>query len=333
MRRALLLAACGAASVALACSNAGESRILSVGATGVVRGTVYFDRDGDRQIGAPDTSLGGIRVRLLAKNSNDTIASAVSAATGLYLIADVPVGTYLVRVDTTPLIDTAIVAKIDSAEITVLPADSASINVGISYPHVTIAAARLLAPGRKVFVEGIVLNRPSGFSDTTMHVQDVTAAIRTTRVRSTLAVASDSVRLRGTTSRRDGLPTLDDITTFILLPSFLPPATTVTTAQAVSAVGGTRDARQLQVLLATVTDTLTVPGIGGVDIRLTVNDGSGALEVLLDHVADPAAFHPPPPPTLFIPGNKFDIVGIAVPTGTPGLWRLKPTSSTALIKR
>jgi hypothetical protein len=158
-----------------------------------------------------------------------------------------------------------------------------------------------------------------------MHVQDTSVAIRTTRVRATAAQQGDSVRVRGTTGARAGQRTLDDITTFVLRPSFLPPATTVTSLQAASASSGLLDAQQLQVLLATVTDTATV----GNDFRLTVNDGSGALEVLLHGTAVP-----PVPPGLYVPGNRFDIVGLAIPkTSTPGVWQLVPRSPADLVKR
>jgi hypothetical protein len=208
--------------------------------------------------------------------------------------------------------------------------------IGVGFPHVSIRAARTTVPiGRKVWVEGIVLNAPSNFRDTTMHVQDTSAAIRATRVASTGAVASDTVRVRGTISTRAGQRTIDLVTTFVVGPAFLPTAPTVTTAQAASAVSGTRDAQQLVVLLATVSDTNNPSQGPNGEFRMTVNDGSGALEVLLDPTADPAFRYPPQGslPGLFIPGNKFDITGLIVPTGTPGVWRLKPRSAAELVKR
>jgi hypothetical protein len=315
--------------LALGCGNAGESRLLTVSASGVVKGLVYFDLDGNGALSFGDDSVKGMRVSLLTKSLGDTVATAVSAVSGQFRMTGVPVGTYRVSVDAGILSDTAVIAKVDSAEITVVPGDSTAFLVGAGYPHVSVSAARTTALlGRRVFVEGIVLNTPGTFRDTTMHVQDTSGAIRTTRVHLTSAQAADSVRVRGTTSRRAGQRTLDDITVFGLRSSFLPSATTATTAQAASANNGARDAQQLQVLGATVTDTASVAG----DFQLMVSDGSGALEVLLDGTADPA-FRPPFLPGVYIPGNKFDIVGLAVPTGAPGVWRLKPRSSVELIKR
>jgi len=48
------------------------------------------------------------------------------------------------------------------------------------------------------------VNAPGTFGDTTMHLQDTSAAIRTTRVRATTAQPGDSVRIRGTTGTRAG---------------------------------------------------------------------------------------------------------------------------------
>ena len=323
------LAVTAALLAAAACSNAGETKLLSVSATGVVKGLVYFDLDGNSAPTTGDDSVKGMRVSLLTKSSGDTVATAVSLTSGQFRMANVPVGTYRVVVDTTLLADTAVIAKIDSTEVTVVPGDSNQFFVGAGYPHVSVRAARTTVTlGHKVFLEGIVLNAPGNFRDTTMHIQDTSAAIRTTRVLATQAQPSDSVRVRGKVSTRSGQRTLDNITTFVLRASFLPPVATVTSAKAVTAAGGTRDAQQLQVLLATITDTLSTGG----DFLLTVNDGTGALEVLLDGTADPQ-FRPPLLPGLFVPGNKFDIIGLAVPSSTAGIWRLKPRNAAELIKR
>lgn len=330
MRRSVFAAAL-LASAALGCSNAGENRLLTVSASGIVKGLVFFDKDGDLALSAADDSVHNIRVRLLTLSGSDTVASVLTPLSGQYRISGVPVGTYKVVLDQSTLSDTAVIARQDSTQVTVLPDDSAIVVIGIGYPHVSVKAARALAPGKKVFLEGIVLNGPNVFSDTTMHLQDTSAAIRMTRLVATPAAAADSVRVRGTVSTRDGQPTLDVVTTFIVNPSFLPSATTVTTGQASTAVNGTRDAQQLQILLAVVTDTST--DVNG--FHLTVNDSlsaSGALDVLLDPVAFAGAPIPPAFNSPYVPGSKFRIVGLAVPTGTPGIWRVKPRSQSELVK-
>jgi hypothetical protein len=187
----------------------------------------------------------------------------------------------------------------------------------IPLPVISVAAARALPAGRNVVVVGVALNGSTTFSDTTVHLADNSGAIRLTRLRTTVA-AGDSVRVRATTATRDGQPTLDDVTTVALGRGLYPTAPTLTTAAAATASGGTRDAALVVVRGATVSDTATVRG----DFKLTVSDGSGALEVLLDQAAD-AAFRSPLLPGVFVPGNRFDIVGVLQPSGT-GTWRLKP---------
>lgn len=333
--RARRLLAAAATLLVLGCSNAGETRLLTVDAFGTVRGFVYFDLNGNRIIDAADDSVQNITVRLLTQGTRDTVASANSDVHGFYRMANVPVGRYLLVADTTPLLDTAVVVQQDSTITTVVPFDSVQLNIGISWPHVTIAQARALAPGRRVFITGIALNSLNNFRDTTVHVQDVTAGIRMTRVLATPVVASDSIRARGTTARRQvsptvSQPTLDNVTVFIITPRFLPPADTLSTFEAASAASGARDAQQVLVLNATISDTMPVGG----DFRLTVNDGSGALEVLLDTSA-PGNFNPPGacPGPCWIPGNTFNIVGIMVPTATAGIWRLKPRNPTELVRQ
>jgi hypothetical protein len=327
MRRAIIAALMTAG--ALACSNSGENRFLSVSTTGVVKGLVFFDKDGDLALGAADDSVHGIKVQLVTLNGSDTVATATTPLSGQYRIANVPVGTYKVVLDKTTLIDTAVIALQDSAQVTVLPNDSAVVVIGIGYPHVSIRVARTTVPlGHRVFITGIILNSPSTFSDTTMHVQDTSAAIRMTRVVATPAAAADSVRVRGTVSTRDGQRTLDVVTTFVVAPSFLPSATTVTTGVAKIAANGSLDAQQVQILLATVTDTSRDTE----GFHLTVNDSSGALDVLLDPLQFPPSVLPPVASSPYIPGSKFRIVGLVVPTAAAGIWRVKPRSQAELIK-
>lgn len=337
MRRAWISAVM-AALLGLGCSNAGESRLLSVSGQGVFRGAIYFDLDGNRVLSAADDSVKNMKVRLVSLSGQDTVATATSLVTGVFRVSGVPVGTYRVLLDTTPLVDTAKIAQQDSLQVTILPGDSATVILGVGYPHVSIRAARTTVPaGRRVFVEGIVLNAPFNFRDTTMHVQDTSGAIRAARIVASPVVAADSVRLRATTGTRNpgSERILDVVTVFVVKPAFLPTASTITTGQAAAAKlpagpNGALHAQQIQVLNAPVTG---VDSTSGPDYIMTVNDGSGSLDVVLDPQADPAFKFPSRPVGLYNVPNKFDIVGLLVPSGTPGVWRLKPRSSAELVKR
>jgi hypothetical protein len=193
----------------------------------------------------------------------------------------------------------------------------------IPLPVISIAAARALPVGRTVSVVGVALNSSTTFADTTVFLADTSGAIQMTRLR-TAVTAGDSVRVLGTTSTRNGRPSLDGGTTTALGTGFYPAAATLTTASAATAAGGTRDAQLVVVRSATVSDTSRT----STSFLVTVSDGSGPLVVQLDRTADPA-FQQANLPGGYVPGNKFDILGVLAPTGT-GTWRLRPRSATDL---
>jgi hypothetical protein len=314
-----------AAALLAGCSNAGQDKILAVAAKGVVQGFVYFDANGSKTYNpsAGDSVLARIGIRLIAEGTSDTVARATTATTGVYRLPSTPVGNYVIVVDTTGFGDSLRIEKIDSAKFTVTPAETVTVNVAVSYPQVSIAAARALPPGRSVFVTGVAFNSLGTFSDTVVFLGDTSRAIRLTRLRTAVA-AGDSVRVKGVTGSRAGQPTLDAGTTIPLGKGLFPPVPTLTTAAAATAAGGTHDAQLVSVKGATIGSTLQT----STNFVLTVDDSSGPLDVELDPASD-AAFKPANLPGNYTVGNKFDMLGVLAPTGT-GTWRLRPRSATDL---
>jgi hypothetical protein len=197
----------------------------------------------------------------------------------------------------------------------------------VPLPVISVAAARALPAGQIIVVVGVALNGSATFGDTTVHLADASGAIRLTRLRGTVA-AGDSVRVRATTQRRNGQPTLDAGTVTALGQGLFPTAAVLTTLAAAGAVGGTRDAQMVVVLNFTISSTATVLG----DFQLTGSDGSGNLVVQLDRTAD-SAFQAAKLPGVYVPGNIFDIVGVLDPTGSTGTpWILKPRAAADLRK-
>lgn len=301
-----------------ACGNAGADRVLSIQATGLVKGSVHFDGNGSRVLDPGDVSLRGVKVRLVARGTRDTVAQASTDTAGRYRLTSVQVGPYVLLVDSTT-IDSGQVVRIDTGDVTVRPDDSVAVTVLVSFPRINVAQARALAVGKKVFVDGVALNGLATFGDSTVHLADTSGAIRATRVRAAFISAGDSVRFLGTRSTRDGQPTLDDVRSFALGIPGLPPARRVSTAVAAAADAGLLDAAQVKVVDARITDTATVAG----DYRLTVNDGSGSVAVLLDQ--DAGLTRSP-----YVPDVVIDAAGVLVPAG-PGVWRLKPRSNPDLV--
>ncbi len=297
-----------------ACNSAGQDQVLAIEATGVARGLVYFDADGDREPAPPDTALAGVAVELVFPGGRGIAARVVSDSTGRFRAAGLPVGSYTARIDTATVPDSMAVVRIVDSTVVVPPGDSVAVLVALGFPRVTVRQARLAPLGAVVFVDGLALNAFATFGDSTVHVADTSGALRAVRVGPVPIFPGDSVRLRGTRGVRDGQPVLADVTAFLLSIRQAPPPASVTTALARTADGGRLDAALVAVTNATITDTATV----GSDFRLTVSDGSGPLEVVLD---DDANFTLTP----FRPTVVIDATGLLVPVG-PGVWRLKPRS-------
>lgn len=318
---AVLLAAAG-------CARDGADDVLGITATGGVRGSVRFDADGSGTATAADVAMAGVRLRLLTPIARDTVLRGATAADGSFRFAGVPVGTYVLVVDSASLGDTVAARVPAGVSVTVLPQDTATVDELLSFPTVTALAARALPVGTRVFVQGVALHARTTFSDTLLHVADTTAALRATRVRATPVVAGDGVRLRGRVAQRDGQPVLDDVSVFVLGDAGLPPtAPILTTDAAATAAAGTRDAALVRLLGVSVVDTATVLG----NLQVTVNDGSGALVLVLDRAAD-AAFRPPFTPGAWTAGRLYDVIGVLVPR-SPGVWAVRPRSAFDLVAR
>ncbi len=316
MRR-FVAAIAGVAVAVIGCENSGSDRVLGIEATGDVVGFVYFDNNANREADAGDGTVGGVEIALLARGSRDAIASASSDDLGVFSFAGVPVDVYRVVVDTTTVGDSAIVARIDAMEITVAPDDTVEIEVAISFPVLSVVEALALPLGEKTFVVGLALNSRATFGDSTLHVADTSGTLRAVRVGPAAVFPGDSVRLRGTVAARDGrvVLDLDGRPPAVLSIGELPRPDTLTTGVAVTANGGLLDAAFVRVNSARITDTVTV----GDDFVVTIDDGTGALEVGLDG----DIIFPPEP--FLVPGGHLRVSGLLIHFGG-GTWRLKPRS-------
>lgn len=304
------------------CVNVGEDRVLSINATGMIEGVVYFDQNGSGQPDGSDVGLANIGLRVIVMGTRDTVARPVTASDGSFATAPLPVGRYRVSLAPGALGDSVSVTQFEDSVAVLGPDGTAVVTVGVGFPSLTVADAKMQLPGKKLFVEGVALTALDVFGDTTTHVADGTGSVRAVRVRRTVQLAGDSVRLQGTVASRDGRPVLDDVTVIVLnINRPIPPAELVTTGVAASADGGRLDAALAVVRNVAIADTTT----GAAGFALALNDGSGALTVLLDKdiVFDRTGLDP---------GASIDATGVLVPDGG-GAWRLKPRGSGDLVKR
>jgi hypothetical protein len=305
-----------------ACSNAGEDSVVAITATGRIAGAVYFDVNGSGQPDGPDQPLPGVALRVVLLGTRDTLAQPVTQSDGSFTTPQLPVGRYSVVVPATTLGDSTEVVQLEDSVLTVGPDGEAVVTLGIGFPSMTIAEARALPAGRKIFVAGIALTSLGVFGDTTTHVADGSGAMRAVRVRPAVQLSGDSVRLSGRVASRDGQPVLDDVTVIVLnINRPIPPPAQVSTGVAASADGGRLDAALGLVRNAAIADTAT----GAAGFALTLDDGSGALTVLLDNdiVFDLTGLDP---------GVSIDATGVLVPDGA-GTWRLKPRGNADVLIR
>jgi hypothetical protein len=95
----------------------------------------------------------------------------------------------------------------------------------------------------------------------------------------------------------------------------------LTTVKAASADGGKFDAALVRVFSAVVSDTAR---LATGDYRFRLDDGSGAVEVILDRDSG-FQFSP------FIPGVRVDVAGVLVPIASSASWRLKPRAQSDIV--
>lgn len=305
-----------------ACDNAGSDLGLPPLPQGAIGVGFYFDRDGSGTQTAGDTVFAGARVSLLVAAGTDTIRSAVSGANGLAVFDSLPVGTYRVVVDRGLLGDSIGVVAGDTGTIVVTAAPGGNVGgriIRLGYREVTVAEARQLSAGIRVYVRGIVLAPLQAYSDSSTFLGWGGASIRLPGSRHrpgrTGNNPGDSVIVLGTTAQRDGQPVLASglIGTLGVTPAPVPVAIAI--ADVRTASGGTLDAALISVVGAVILDTTA----SGPDLLVRIGlqaDTSVTAHVLIDAKQNA-------PRTIFRPGLAITVRGVLVPRGD-GTWVIKP---------
>ncbi len=188
----------------------------------------------------------------------------------------------------------------------VLGSDPREIVVG------TVAEIRALEVGARAQLDAVAITAWNAFGDSSIHVRDATGAIRATRVAAVSAVAGDSVQVLGTVAVSEGQPTIDVgvVTTFVAVGA--PTPLGVTTGSAATGTGGANDAALVSVIGAAVTAT----GTSGLDVSVTIDDGSGPVDVIADAALGLDV-------SGLAPGVSVDVQGVLIPTNA-GAWQIKP---------
>lgn len=274
--RALVLASL-AATAGLACEDSTTVDLLEIEAAGAILGTAYLDVNGNDSRDVGDTPLRGLSVVLTVAGGGRVVEQVVTDTAGFFMLLDVPVGTY--RVDIAPgALGDSLEAAGGGTEVKLARGDTTRVDFGASYPTLSLSEVRDAQAGRKVFTSGIALNPRLNFGDGLVHLQADSAYLRAINVARADLSAGDSVRFLGRIRVDQGQRVLDDVTPFVLIrAATIPQPREVTTAEAVTARGGSMDAALVRIRNAAISDTATVDG----NFRFRADDGSGKVDVVV----------------------------------------------------
>jgi hypothetical protein len=303
--------------VALTGCDMGGGQPLAIATEGAAVGTVFIDRNGnDAPDPAVDLPFVGAKVLLLA--GRDTVATAVTDSSGNAVMPEIPVGSYELRVDPAALGDSMTVTR--SVPTLVVRASAVTVtSIALAPPLVPADTLAGLAEGKRVSVRGQALNRLGIFADSSVHLVDATGTLRVVGLPGPAVNSGDSLLVLVRVAIRDGHRVLSPTSVVVRGTGPLPEPTPVEgTAVAHGADGGRLDAAL--VTLAKEAEIIDAASLPGGDLRLLVDDGSGALEVVLSGRAGITLDDPP------LPGAAVKLTGLLVPDGQGG-WTLRPRNS------
>jgi uncharacterized repeat protein (TIGR01451 family) len=274
-RRPVAAAAIVAAS--WSCLDATSVELLEIEGVATVLGQAYVDLDKDAVFSAGDGVLRDADVVLLASLGGGVVDAATTDSLGLFVLGDVPVGTYVLVIDTTALGDSLVTAGA-GATLTLLAGDTTVQNLGATFEALSLEEALVAPVGSRIFTSGIALNTRVNFGDGQVHFEGETAFLRALNVERGALNPGDSVRLLGRVVVDNGRPALTNVTRTILVPSAKAVVPIeLSTATAATADGGPLDAALARIRRAEITDTSTVDG----HFRFWANDGSDSVEFVI----------------------------------------------------
>lgn len=304
---------------AVSCTDSGQVSLLQVDATGSVIGLTYLDNNGNGIVDNVDKPFPRLTVLLTAARGGAPVASAVTDTSGVFRMSDVPVGDYRVGLDAASVGDSLDVSG-GGADILVRRDSTSQVELGVSYPLLSLEEVRTSPPGRKVFTSGIALNPRPNFGDGVVHLQAGSVYLRALNVARASIATGDSLRLLGRTGSDNGEPVLDEVTPFVLVNiATIPVALERPTSTAADAEGGKIDAALVRVRSAEIHDTSTVDG----DFHFFVDDGTGPLEVVFRSFLQANTSLIRPDTVLRVKEATGLLTPVAQPTG--GIrWKLLP---------
>jgi len=275
-RRALLTAL--TISALWSCADSTDVQLLQIAGTGVLFGQAYLDLDASGTFTTTDQPIVGALVELSVAGTAGVARTAITDSVGLFALNEVAVGSYVLALSAGVLGD-SLQSLASTGTTVVLQGDTTRLDLGTTYPVLTLADALVAASGSRVFTSGVALNSRLNFGDGQVHLAGGGTYLRGLNVNRAGLTAGDSVRFLGTVIRDNGRPALRDVTAQILINgavNVLPVETT--TGQAYSANGGSLDAALVRIRAAEMSDTATTTAG---HFRFWADDGSDSVEVWL----------------------------------------------------
>jgi uncharacterized repeat protein (TIGR01451 family) len=205
---------------------------------------------------------------VVAQDTTDTL--------GLFIVEDVPLGTYDVRLGAAILGDS--LSLLPTGTITMEVGDTTFVSLGASYPHLTLENVLTATPGRRVFTAGIGLTTRPNNGDGLVFFKGASGYLRGTNVDRSNIAPGDSLRVLGRVAVSHGRPALDAVTPFVLVSAAqLALPVEVGVPAAGEANGGALDAALVRIRDAEIRDTSTV----GNDKHFWAHAGGDSVEVVL----------------------------------------------------
>jgi hypothetical protein len=265
-------------------------------------------------------------VSVIAPNGA-ALKRTLSDSVGVFRLLDVPSGQAILELDASRLGDTLQVFGIAlKNSITLAQGDSVVLTVGFTYPRVDLTAVDTVPLGKRVFTEGLALNPVVANGPRELHLRSGAEALRLTSIVRKQVAAGDSVRVLGRRAVEAGAPILTEVEIFPLKSSVEDPQPlAITTGRAATADGGTLGAQLVRVRNADLVTSVNSAN----DVVLTVDDGTGQLQILIRaFLGSDASFFKPDS------ARVRDATGLLVPyLAAPGQtrWRLALRSGPDLV--
>lgn len=307
--------------VAASCADGGGTPIDLDDKTGTVRGVAYIDQDADGALDFRfDLPATGASTALVLEGTNDTVARSTVTSVGSFIMRNVPVGRYQLVAGRGTLGDSVAVLQVETPQIILPVGDTIVRTIRFGFPIVNATTLPSQTVGRRVTVEGIALNSWAAFSDSTIHVWDGKNAILSVRVAPSAVAQGDSVRIVGTVGISGTKTILTDAVARVLSGSRgTPTVDLLSTASARTASAGKLAFAQARIANALIKDTTRV----GLIRRVTVDDGSGPVDIILD---PRIVFNT----TFLVPGATLSATGLLTLASDGTTWQLKPRSQAEL---